>query len=56
MKINAQKLLNRLSELEEKHRSRAETDKLDYENGFADGIQQAKNEIVGLLDGKRWDN
>ncbi|MFW6008848.1 MAG: hypothetical protein ACOCP8_06245 [archaeon] len=59
MKIETDKLLKILNKLEKKHRKLARdsysknyTEK-NYENGFADGIQEAKNQIVGLLDKKR---
>lgn len=44
----AEILFKHLQELENKYRE--ENDDLNYNNGFADGVQQSMNEITKILD------
>jgi len=46
--LNAKLLIKEIQKLEEKHRELAEGS--EYEAGFADGLQQAINEISKELD------
>ena len=47
--INGHKLIDKLQEVRDQHAKK----NTDYEEGFTDGVQQAMNEVVGLLDKKR---
>lgn len=60
MKIEVEKLFERLQALEKKHRDiqkkkfdnryNDETQTFYYEQGFSDGVQQSMNEITAILD------
>lgn len=52
MKIDSDKLFQKLFQLEKRHRDLAEKPGVhdQYQVGFADGVQEAMNQITGILD------
>ena len=50
--IKVKELMERLEEVRIRHDKNNTENNTEYETGFSDGIQQAMNEIVGILDEK----